>query len=249
MEWIGWRTSLRGCEKGRCAGRRYIVEEEFAVKDGITRAMRSTVCIAGKSAVCVLAGLLAGTGGMQAQAKLASAAPVTYDNKYELFGGLNFQNFQAGQRLPERMNLGGLAVSGTYWLTGKLGLAADFRGDAGTTPVFPSINKTLRPLVVLYTGMVGAQYRGPKNQRAAINYHAYGGVSHGDFRLSRSIGDVGLYTNRTKPIFALGGSVDFNRTKNLAIRLSPDLILEHFGTETREFFAISGGVIYRFGQR
>ena len=29
------------------------------------------------------------------------------------------------------------------------------------------------------------------------------------------------------------------------MRLSPDLILEHFGTETREFFAISGGVVYR----
>ena len=61
--------------------------------------------------------------------------------------------------------------------------------------------------------------------------------------------DVGLYTNRTKPIAALGGSLDLNRSKNLAIRLSPDLILEHFGTETREFFAISAGVVYRFGKQ
>ena len=37
-----------------------------------------------------------------------------------------------------------------------------------------------------------------------------------------------------------------NRSKNWAIRLSPDLILEQFGNETREFFAISGGVVYRF---
>jgi hypothetical protein len=43
--------------------------------------------------------------------------------------------------------------------------------------------------------------------------------------------------------------VDINRSKNWAIRLSPDLILEHFGTETREFFAISGGVVYRIGKR
>jgi len=35
----------------------------------------------------------------------------------------------------------------------------------------------------------------------------------------------------------------------MAIRLSPDLILEHFGTETREFFAISGGVVYRFSKK
>lgn len=206
---------------------------------------------------------LAGATNMQAQtkavpvpmsegqtAKLAAAAPVTYDNRYEIYGGINLQNFQAGQNLPKRMNFGGVELLGTYWLTGKLGLGAQFRGEAGTTPVF--VNPyTTRPLVVLYTGMIGAQYRGPKNQHVAINYHAYGGMSHGDFtRTPLPTGyDVGLYSNRTKPIFALGGSVDFNRSKNLALRLSPDLILEHFGTETREFFAISGGVVYRFGKR
>ena len=30
-------------------------------------------------------------------------------------------------------------------------------------------------------GMLGAQYRGPKNQYAAINYHAYFGAVHGVF--------------------------------------------------------------------
>jgi hypothetical protein len=52
-----------------------------------------------------------------------------------------------------------------------------------------------------------------------------------------------------KPIAAIGGSVDINRSKNWAIRLSPDLILERFGSETREFFGISGGVVYRIGKR
>jgi hypothetical protein len=32
------------------------------------------------------------------------------------------------------------------------------------------------------------------------------------------------------------------------VRLSPDMIFEHFGTETREFFSIGGGVMYRFGK-
>ena len=90
------------------------------------------------------------------------------------------------------------------------------------------------------------------------NYHAYGGVSHGTFDATLRAGQpgqpewsqvTGLYTNRTKPIAALGGSIDFNLLEELAIRLSPDLIFEHFGTETREFFAISGGVIYRFGKQ
>ena len=109
-------------------------------------------------------------------------------------------------------------------------------------------------------GMFGAQYRGPKNQHAALNYHAYGGVASGVFdagtqgagvgavgtTASSNANQVGLYANHTAPIFALGGSLDMNRSKNWAIRLSPDLILERFGNETREFFAISGGVVYRF---
>ena len=147
-----------------------------------------------------------------------------------------------------------MEVLGTYWLTSKIGLGGEFRGEAGTTPILPAalaFNHTARPLVVLYSGLFGAQYRGPKNQRAALNFHAYGGVAHGDFTESSltNPGLSGLYSNGNAPLVALGGSVDLNKSKNLAFRLSPDLMLEKFGTETREFFAISGGVIYRFGVR
>jgi hypothetical protein len=193
--------------------------------------------------------------------KIGLAAPVTYDNRYEIYGGLNFMNFQAGQDLPKRMNLGGGEFLGTYWLTSHLGLGVDYRGEAGTTPVLAAASaypyNLGRPLVYMNMGMLGAQWRGPKNQFYAINYHGYAGVSHGTFDDTRKPGEqffnwnnvTGLYSNRTKPIAALGGSVDFNLSKKMAVRLSPDLMLEHFGTETREFFAISGGVIYRFGKR
>jgi len=204
-----------------------------------------------------------------ASSKIALAAPVTYDNKYEIFGGLSFMNFQAGQNLPKRMNLGGGEALFTYWLPGhnwvrNLGVGADYRIDAGTTPVFANGGTTPlssygtginnRPLVYLNTIMGGAQYRGPKNQYVAINYHGYFGVSHGTFNYSLKnllpdgYSQVGLYTNRTKPMAALGGSIDFNVSKKMAIRFSPDLILEHFGTETREFVGVSGGVIWRIGK-
>lgn len=182
--------------------------------------------------------------------KLAGKAPVTYDNKYEIYGGLAFENFQAGQNLPKRMNLGGIEVTGTYWATHKLGVAADFRGQAGTTPVFAN-PYTSSPLVIRFTGMGGIQYRGPKNQRFALDYHAYGGLSHGNFTHTPVPAgyQTGLYANQTAPIFAVGASLDFNRSKNLAIRLSPDLIFSRFGTGTSEFFSVSAGVVYRFGTK
>jgi len=199
----------------------------------------------------MLAGTALAPAGASAQnGKIGPAAPVTYDNHYEVYGGINFMNFQAGQNLPKRMNFGGAEASFTYWTpVNRLGVTADYRFEGGTTPVLASpvtINPS-RQLVFLNAGMLGATYRGPKNHYAAIDYHALIGVAHGTFNGPDYY--VGLYTNRTKPIGAFGGSLDYNRSKNIAIRLSPDLIIKHFGTEYREFFAISGGIIYRFGQR
>jgi hypothetical protein len=219
--------------------------------------LRLKMSRSGRLAVVVgtmLTGMLMGVRA-EGQGKLGPGAPVTYDNRFEVYGGLNFMNFQGGQNLPKRMNLGGGEVMGTYWVTNHLGVALDYRGEAGTTPVTPNPFQINRPLVYMNMGMAGVQYRGPKNHYAAIDYHALFGASKGVF--DSGLGNapagygptIGLYSNRTKPIAALGGSVDFNWSKNLAIRLQPDLILEHFGTETREFFAISGGVVYRFGKR
>lgn len=184
-----------------------------------------------------------------ASGKLAAKPPVTYDNKYEIYGAIGLQTFQAGQQLPKKMVFGNVEVSATRWLTRRLGVVADFRGGAGTTQVFPNSDLS-RPLVVQYTGMGGVQYRGPKNQFAAINYHAYAGAMHGVFdETARQDLFVGLYTNRTGPVGVAGGSVDFNYTKRIAFRLSPDIVFEHLGSETREFGAISAGVIYRIGRR
>ena len=81
--------------------------------------------------------------------KIAVAAPVTYDNKYEFYGSINFMNFMAGQHLPKRMNLGGGEFLFTYWLKSNnrflknLGPGIEYRGEAGTTPVFVK-NWTMR---------------------------------------------------------------------------------------------------------
>jgi hypothetical protein len=228
---------------------------------GARHAKAQAGALAGASTSGVEALAAASTSGAEAQAvptatgKLAPAAPVTYANKWELYGGLSFMNFQAGQALPKRMNMGGAEGSGTYWINKKWGATADYRGEWGTTPVLanPYVN---RPLVYMNMALFGAQYRGPKNQHVAVNYHAFGGMSYGVFdytikaaHVPPQYNNVGLYDNHWAPMFALGGSIDFNQSKKLAIRLSPDMIMEHFGTETRVFVSVSGGVLYRFGKK
>jgi len=210
------------------------------------------------------AALLFAVGAAAHAQRVGPPLPVSYDNKYEIYGGLQYMNFKAGEDLPKRMNLGGAEIMGTRWLTPRLGVALDYRGEAGTTQVFPNGNiyGIHRPLVYMNMGMAGVQYRGPRNQHAAINYHALAGGAFGVFdagtqgagpgnvfTATQNAKLVGLYDNHAAMIVALGGSLDINRSRNWALRLSPDLILEHFGNETREFFSISGGVVYRFPVR
>ena len=183
-----------------------------------------------------------------------------YNDKFEIYGGLSLMNGQAGQNLPKRFNMGGGEVMGTYWLGSHLGVAGDYRIEAGTSGVLPTPPlANTNALVIQNIISGGVNYRGPKNRYTAIDFHALAGATHGTFDHSlkndaaiapgTSPEAFGLYTNRTSPWGAVGGSIDFNTTPKLAVRLSPDLIFEHFGTELREFFSLSGGIVYRFGTR
>jgi hypothetical protein len=207
---------------------------------------------------------LAATGA-SAQ-RVGPPAPITYDNKWEVYGGLNYANFKAGENLTHRMNLGGAEISGTYWLTQKWGATVEYRGGAGTTEVNRNsvVYGIHRPLVFMNDALFGVQYRWLYNQHAALTPHAYGGIAMGVFDdgtqgagpgdVGRSatqnacdgLTGVGLYCNHSAPLIALGTAIDFERSRNWAFRLSPDLILERSGNEEREFFSISGGVVYRF---
>jgi len=208
-----------------------------------------------------LAALLAPAAALHAQDVFKPPVPVTYTEKYEIFGGANFLNGQAGQNLPKRYNMGGGEVMATYWLTPKIGVAGDFRYVAGSTPVLPLAQSTnpriqTRPLATQTIGMGGVQYHWRGNHYAGINFHALAGVTHGSFDHSNPglpsdvfFSTTGLYTNRTSAMGVAGGSVDFNRSARFAVRISPEIVFEHFGNELREFVSVSGGIVYRFGNR
>lgn len=214
-----------------------------------------------------------GTAPMKTRETAAQLAPgrgPSYQNRWDVYGGLAFANGQAGQNLPKRFNMGGGEGQFTYWVPGhldnRLGISADYRYGAGTTPVLPN-HIYNRPLVMEHIFAGGAQWRGPRNRYMAINYHAFAGAAYGIFdrttnsypfgpspysacpvQTTGQIGNLGMYCNGMAPWAAVGGSIDFNQGPKFAVRLAPDLTFEHFGTETREFFGISLGVLYRGGR-
>jgi len=193
---------------------------------------------------------------------IATAAPVTYDNRYEVYGGLSYMNFTAGPFAIPRTNLGGGEIMGTYWLKGlthhvapgRLGLAADVRGEYGTTQIgpVPATTGLHRTMVFQHMLMGGFQLRGPKNQFFALSVHGLGGVSWGNFSHGTEPAappeSVGLYSNRSAGIGAIGASLDINQSKRFAIRIQPDLMLSHFGSATDTNLALSAGILYRFGK-
>jgi hypothetical protein len=218
-----------------------------------------------------------GTVAITPKNALALSAPYTgpkYNNRFEVYVGLQLMNGQAGQNTPVRYNMGGMEAMGTYWLgptlfgghVKKLGLAADYRFGAGTTPVISTFYNRVVVMQSIQSG--GLVYRGPKNRYAAIDLHALAGGTYGIFNYAvnhypggspvaacaaqiatNQSGSLGLYCNHMAPYGAVGGSIDFNQGPKLAIRLQPDLTFEHFGNETREYFAISLGALYRFGKK
>jgi hypothetical protein len=100
--------------------------------------------------------------------------------------------------------------------------------------------------------MGGASIRGPKNEHAALTFHALAGGAYGVFDSAINQGlsgpNLGLFNNGFALATALGGSVDLNRSSKLSLRISPDYLLTRFGGVSQNEFAISVGVLYRLNK-
>ena len=159
-------------------------------------------------------------------------------------------HFNAGPALIPGANLGGFDIQGTMWLKMRLGATANVRGYYGTTGVIPNSFGIHGPFVMEHLFMAGPSIRGPKNEHAALTFHALVGGSYGVFDSAVDNGatpqQLGLFSNGVTLATAVGGSLDLNRSPRWSLRISPDYLLTRFGGVSQNEFAISVGVLYRF---
>jgi hypothetical protein len=178
-----------------------------------------------------------------------SLKPLDYRNKYDLYGGFASSHFNAGPALIPGANLGGFDLQGTLWFGMRLGATANVRGYYGTTGVVPNPYNIHGPFIMEHLFMAGPSIRGPKNEHAALTFHALVGGSYGVFNSAINQGltgpNLGLFNNGFTLATALGGSLDLNRSPRLSVRLSPDYLLTRFGGVSQNEFAISIGILYR----
>jgi hypothetical protein len=181
-----------------------------------------------------------------------SLKPLDYRNRYDIYGGLASSHFNAGPALIPGANLGGFDVQGTMWFSTRLGATANVRGYYGTTGVVPNPYGIRGPFIMEHLFLGGPSIRGPKNEHAALTFHALVGGSYGIFDSAIDQGltgpNLGLFSNGVALAAALGGSLDLNRSPRFSVRLSPDYLLTRFGGVSQNEFAISLGVLYRFNK-
>jgi hypothetical protein len=186
-----------------------------------------------------------------------SLANVKYDYRWELYGGFAYSHFNAGPNLKQGSNLGGFDVQAAHWFRYHWAAAANVRGYYGTSGVVPNIYSIRGPFVSEHMFMVGPEFRGPSNPHASLTLHALVGGAYGSFTsgLRDQTGqpvppaNLGLFDNQLAFGGAFGGSIDLNRSPNLAFRISPDATLTNFGgAGIHEQFAISVGIVYRLDE-
>lgn len=194
-------------------------------------------------------------------------AKVTYDNKYDVSLGLGYNHIKAGPALLTGAHLGGLDLSGSYWLTKHWAVESSVRGYIGTSGAGTSSgltggnakNNIKGPVVSEYYFTAGPEWLGPHNKHGAIIGHVLAGGVYGDFEqdlLGQGPSVVAFYNNQVAPAIIAGGHIDLNRSDRWVFRVTPDAVITHFGTNyapvMQKFdvnFAISVGLEYKFKKK
>jgi hypothetical protein len=205
------------------------------------------------SAVTLLTGSL-----LRAQVTQLPTNDVAYDYRWEFYGGGAYTHFQAGLDLPST-NLYGFDGEAARYVRRHWAVVGSGRGYFGNTDVLPNSYKLTSQSIRDYMFLGGAQYRVERNQHLSLTLHALAGGEYGvfnpnvDYPTGGRINpeSVGLYKNQMGFAGAFGGSVDFNLSERLALRIAPEATLTHFtgafgASSLDAHYAATVGVIYKF---
>ena len=185
-------------------------------------------------------------------------ALVRYDNRYDFSLAPAYRHIKAGPNLLQGANLGGLDASGSYWLTGRLGLQATVRAYLGTSGAAPNLYDIRGPFISEYIFAAGPEWLGPHNKHGALIAHVLVGGAYGKFEqdLHGHVADVAFYNDQISPVVVMGGHFDLNRSPRWVFRVTPEAILTHYGTNYGAKIsqwdintAVSVGVEYKFKKK
>ena len=194
-------------------------------------------------------------------------ANVRYDNRYDFSLTMAYAHIKAGPNLLQGSNLGGLNLSGSFWLSRHWAIEGTGRGYLGTSGAPPNTfigsngrpDSIQGPFIAQYIFAGGPEWLGPHNKHGALVAHVLAGGAYGQFQKDlrgQPTSRVGFYYDQIAPAVVMGGHFDLNRSPQWVFRISPDAILTDYainwGKKDRQMdvnFALSVGVEYRFKKK
>lgn len=187
-------------------------------------------------------------------------AGVKYDERYDLSLGAAYGHIKAGPPpILAGANLGGLDLSGSYWLTKHWGLEGTGRWYLGTSGAEVNSKNINGPFVSEAIFAAGPEWLGPHNKHGAFLAHAMVGGAYGNFERDlrgNPPSVVDFFPDQLALAAVIGGHIDLNRSPRWVFRISPDAKYTRYSInygnhDTYGFwnFALSVGVEYKFKKK
>ncbi|HEX4030306.1 MAG TPA: hypothetical protein VHX20_08065 [Terracidiphilus sp.] len=184
-------------------------------------------------------------------------ANVRYNNRWDVSLEMAYQHIKAGPNVLQGANLGGLNLSGSYWLTKRWGVEGSGRGFLGTSGVGqPNALNIKGPFISEYFFTAGPEWLGPHNKHGALIAHVLVGGVYGDFEgglQGQNASYVAFYNDQVAPAVIMGGHFDLNRSAHWVFRVTTDATMTHYSTNYGAKIAqwdinpaVSVGVQYKF---
>lgn len=202
----------------------------------------------------------AGTPGNGTYVVVDPLAGVRYNERFDVSLGAAYGHIKAGPPpLEQGSNLGGLDLSGSYWLSKRWAVEGTGRGYLGTSGAGVNDKNIQGPFVSEYVFAAGPEWLGPHNKHGALMAHAMIGGAYGNFEQDlrgNSPSVVEFFNDQLALAAVIGGHIDLNRSSRWVFRITPDAKYTRYSinygnqaTYPYWNFAISVGVEYKFKKK
>ncbi|MGO8717815.1 MAG: hypothetical protein ACLQMO_01195 [Acidobacteriaceae bacterium] len=178
----------------------------------------------------------------------------TYTHRWEVYVGGEYMRFRPGPLL-HNSGMGGWVLGATRYFSPRWGITADARGDYGNNSlgaVQGGGNNTYNAKFAVFPFTIGPQYRFYGSPKLSVSVAVQVGDIYGYF--DKDTGpfppaSVGFYPASNVGAAIASLHLDYNLSPGLAIRLSPRVLLDHFGGNLDHNQGFMVGMVYRFGRQ
>ncbi|HUV96280.1 MAG TPA: hypothetical protein VMV98_02315 [Acidobacteriaceae bacterium] len=188
------------------------------------------------------------------QRREAALVTETYTHRWEFYVGGEYMRFRPGPYL-HNSGMGGWIVGATRYFNPRFGIIADARGLYGNNSlgaVNGGGNNTYNAKFAVFPFTIGPIYRFYGTSKISVSAALQVGDIYGYF--DKNTGafpptSVGFYPASNVGAAIASLHLDYNLSPGLAVRLSPHMLMDHFGGNFDHNQGIMLGMVYRFGRQ